>query len=296
MAMTGVQLLIACTALQRVWVDAAPNDFLGKNQTDAATAKLPQAAVSGDILGKNGTTPALPQTMLEWSQNDPRHASAETANATLLSANEVSFRQCNTLLKRTWFAFHLIIQCPLLTRRTIASCAALANSSALVSCLSEIQALPVACAEAVKKGCGELEPKCCRCETKDKTGCLFEGYQGDSCDGYCKNTVEDSDGRYPVDYKFRDATCEVAREKSTLFHGHRDCVPATPLKCCRCQTNDEKGCLVEGIQGFACDDVCKKLENSPGRYPWSWWGAYKFHGSCETAKKEAPFSSHQACI
>lgn len=303
MAMTAIQFLIVCTALQRVEVDAAPGDFLEKNHTDAAAAKLPQTVpalppVSGYILWKNGTTPALPQAMLEWSQNDPTHASLESTDA-------AAFRQCNTLSKRTLFTFRLITQCPLLAAGTIAGCvASIGEPLLLAACLGLVAGTPLACHDAVNTGCGDLESKCCRCETKDEKGCLFEGFQGNSCDDYCKKTVEDHIGRYPSNYKFRHgATCEAARRGSTYFHGLRNCTPADPLKCCRCQTDDEKGCLGQGIQGYSCDSICKKLvDHSSGRYPgrhphWnSQWAAYKFHGSCETAKKEEPFSRHEACI
>jgi hypothetical protein len=92
------------------------------------------------------------------------------------------------------------------------------------------------CQDAMKKDCGELEPKCCRCQTKEpipsnqKHGCLLEIFKGDSCGAACK-LLDVSSGRYrrewfgsgKKNYRFYGNCSEAEHKGGDKFTQHELC-------------------------------------------------------------------------
>jgi len=91
------------------------------------------------------------------------------------------------------------------------------------------------CGEAINKGCGELEPKCSRCQTNKpmsngKHGCLLEIFQGDSSNSACK-MLDYSSGRYHYEwfgsgkrnYRFYGNCSEAEQKGGDTFTQHVMC-------------------------------------------------------------------------
>jgi len=87
------------------------------------------------------------------------------------------------------------------------------------------------CQDAMKKDCGELEPKCCRCKTKEpipsnqKHGCLLEIFKGDPCDESC-GLLPVSSGSYPCD----GWLCDIFKTGKDNYRFYGDCSDADKLE------------------------------------------------------------------
>merc|ERR1712217_873517 len=92
-----------------------------------------------------------------------------------------------------------------------------------------------ACGEAINTGCGDIEPKCSRCQTdkpmpNQKHGCLLEIFKGDSSNSACKK-LDYSSGRYNLEwfgsgkgnYRFYGNCSEAEQKGGKKFTQHVMC-------------------------------------------------------------------------
>uniref|UniRef100_A0A7S0A2A3 Uncharacterized protein n=1 Tax=Pyrodinium bahamense TaxID=73915 RepID=A0A7S0A2A3_9DINO len=130
---------------------------------------------------------------------------------------------CRSRREKLAYAVDVALHCGRSLNDVYNCLATLTNPLDLMECVKVFNTNN-ACKEAMSKGCGDLEPKCCRCKTNDpmsnhQTGCLLEIFKGDSSNDACK-LLEYSSGRYPREW-FRSGkdnyrfygNCSDAEEK-----------------------------------------------------------------------------------
>merc|ERR550539_1399541 len=117
-----------------------------------------------------------------------------------VSAQGLFPNTCRSKREKLAYAVDVALHCGGALNDVYNCLATLTNPLSFMECVKVFNT-NTACQEARNSGCGDLEPKCSRCQTNEAMsngvpGCLLEIYKGDSSDGACK-LLDYSSGRYP---------------------------------------------------------------------------------------------------
>jgi len=151
-----------------------------------------------------------------------------------VSAKGLFPNTCRSRREKLAYAVDVALKCGGALNEVYNCLATLTNPLEFMKCI-KIFTDGTACQEARSKGCGELEPKCSRCQTNEpmtnaKPGCLLEIYKGDSSNDACK-LLDYSSGRYPREwfgsgknnYRFYGNCSEAEQKGGEKFTQHVMC-------------------------------------------------------------------------
>jgi len=198
-------------------------------------ALLPVAA-HGLVLAASATS----TTMTSASESSSTTLTGTNESSNLVSAGDAPSQglfpnTCRSRREKLAYAAQVALHCGGALDKVWTCLTELTNPLMFMDCV-EVFNNHIECQDAKNTACGELEPKCCRCQTMEPIpsnqnhGCLLEIYKGDSCGAACQ-LLDVSSGRYHREwfgsgknnYRFYGNCSEAEQKGGDKFTQHEMC-------------------------------------------------------------------------